>query len=134
MSTYTVGEIVAWLAVTTILGFVLGWLARELALRSRAETLEAAAFPVPRPVAPEAGPEPEPEPELEPEAEPEAVPARLPATGDGPPSPEHLIKGKTSSMIFHPPGSPSYARTSADTWFRTEEDAVAAGFRKPRNA
>ncbi|MET0953427.1 MAG: hypothetical protein ABWX57_09075 [Aeromicrobium sp.] len=126
MSTYTVGEIVAWLAVTAILGFVLGWLARELALRSRAETLEAAAFPVPGPVAPEAGPDPDPEPE--------PVPARLPATGDGPPSPEHLIKGKTSSMIFHPPGSPSYARTSADTWFRTEEDAVAAGFRKPRNA
>ena len=122
MSTYTVGEILAWLAVTAVLGFLLGWLARELALRSRAQPVDAPAIPVPRPA------EPEPAPERT------AVPARLPATGDGPPSPEHRIKGKTSSMIFHPPGSPSYARTSADTWFRTEEDAVAAGFRKPRNA
>jgi type VI protein secretion system component VasK len=51
---------------------------------------------------------------------------------DEPPVRER-IKGKRSSGIYHVPGSPAYARTNADVWFDTEDEAVAAGFRPPRN-
>ena len=44
------------------------------------------------------------------------------------PGPEYLIKGNTSSMLFHPPTSPYYKRTKPEVWFRTAEDARAAGF------
>lgn len=44
------------------------------------------------------------------------------------PGPEYTIKGKAGSMLFHPPGSPYFARTKAEYWFRTAEDARAAGF------
>ncbi|HEY1702708.1 MAG TPA: hypothetical protein VGG75_23635 [Trebonia sp.] len=39
------------------------------------------------------------------------------------------IKGKSGSMLFHSEESPYYRRTKAEAWFRTEEAAVAAGFR-----
>jgi hypothetical protein len=31
-------------------------------------------------------------------------------------------------MLFHPPTSPYFARTKADVWFRSPDDARAAGF------
>lgn len=44
------------------------------------------------------------------------------------PSPEFTIKGNAGSRLFHPPSSPYYRRTKAEVWFRTAEDAAAAGF------
>ncbi|AWB91584.1 hypothetical protein C3E78_04770 [Aeromicrobium chenweiae] len=41
-----------------------------------------------------------------------------------------MIKGNTSSKIYHLPDSSSYARTKAGVWFRTEAEAEEAGFRK----
>ena len=38
------------------------------------------------------------------------------------------IKGNKSSKKFHAPSSPWYDRTNAEVWFRTAEDAEAAGF------
>lgn len=132
MSGYTLAEIAVWLVLAAVLGFVLGWLVRELVLRAHAGSAPRAAEPEPPAPAPEpelAAPEPEPEPSVPP------VPAELPATPDGePPTPEHRIKAKTRSRIYHPPGTPSYARTRADTWFRSEADAIAAGYRRPKNA
>ena len=48
------------------------------------------------------------------------------------PGPEYTIKAKLSSRLFHPPTSPYYARTKADVWFRTVEEARAAGFTEYR--
>lgn len=48
------------------------------------------------------------------------------------PGPEYTIKAKLSSRLFHPPTSPYYARTRADVWFRTAEEARAAGFTEYR--
>lgn len=44
------------------------------------------------------------------------------------PGPEFTIKGNGSSRLFHPPSSPYYRRTKAEVWFRSAEDAIAAGF------
>lgn len=41
-----------------------------------------------------------------------------------------LIKGNESSMIYHPPDSPSYAQTTPEQCFASEAGARAAGFRK----
>ena len=38
------------------------------------------------------------------------------------------IKGNKTSKKFHAPSSPWYDRTNAEVWFRTAEDAEAAGF------
>jgi hypothetical protein len=38
MSGYTIGEIAGWLTIAAVLGFVLGWLARELVLRASRRT------------------------------------------------------------------------------------------------
>ena len=43
------------------------------------------------------------------------------------------IKGNADSMIYHAPGSGSYANTVAEWHFATEEDAVNAGYRAPAN-
>lgn len=46
------------------------------------------------------------------------------------------IKGNINSRgerIYHVPGSRHYDRTIAEVWFCTEEEAVAAGFRAPKN-
>lgn len=45
------------------------------------------------------------------------------------PSPEYTVKGKVGSMLCHGPSSPYYNRTKADLWFRSEQEAVSAGFR-----
>ncbi|WP_219415021.1 sunset domain-containing protein [Pseudonocardia nigra] len=58
-----------------------------------------------------------------------ALPASAAPLPDGSaPAAEYTIKGKHASRLFHPPASPYYARTRADVWFRTTEDARAAGF------
>ena len=57
------------------------------------------------------------------------------ANADGSsPDAEYVVKGKTATRVFYAPGSPYYARTRADVWFRTDDDARAAGFapRAPR--
>jgi large subunit ribosomal protein L17 len=41
------------------------------------------------------------------------------------------VKGNADSMLYHTPGSEYYDRTVAEVWFKTEEDAEAAGFSKP---
>ncbi|MDT7615196.1 hypothetical protein [Pseudonocardia sp.] len=52
-----------------------------------------------------------------------------PALEDGSaPGPEYTIKGNADSMLFHPPTSPYYKRTRAEVWFRTADEARAAGF------
>ncbi|PFG17864.1 hypothetical protein ATK74_2441 [Propionicimonas paludicola] len=38
------------------------------------------------------------------------------------------IKGNRDSMLYHTPDSPWYARTKAEAWFATEDEAQAAGF------
>jgi len=53
----------------------------------------------------------------------------LPLADGSAPDSEFLIKGKINSMRSHGPSSPYYGRTRAEVWFRTEQDAVAAGFR-----
>jgi hypothetical protein len=53
----------------------------------------------------------------------------LPRADGGAPSREFVIKGNANSMRCHGPSSPYYGRTRAEVWFRTERDAVAAGFR-----
>jgi hypothetical protein len=63
-----------------------------------------------------------PEAAMEPPGEQEA-----PYRGDNPPS-GFTIKGNEGSMLYHRPDSSMYDRTKAEVWFRTEEDAVAAGF------
>jgi len=49
--------------------------------------------------------------------------------GDNPPE-GYTIKGNERSMKFHVPGGVGYARTQADVWFQSLEDAQAAGFTK----
>ncbi len=106
MSWFTVGEITIWLALAAGLGVLLGWLLHEIWNRSRTAEVAPTAL--------------ESEPIIEPTASPE-------------PPVERLIKGKRKSMIYHVPGSPAYQRTSADEWFASESEAVAAGYRKPKN-
>jgi hypothetical protein len=58
--------------------------------------------------------------------------------GDDGSSPDagYAVKGKTATRVFYAPGSPYYSRTRADVWFRTDDDARAAGFtaRAPRGS
>lgn len=129
MSAYTLGEIVVWLLLAATVGFGLGWLARTLRYASAGREVAASgaalwvpgtpADEAPRASAPKAGAYPD---------------SAAPLAGGGSPSAAYVIKGKSTSMIFHPPGSPAYERTVADVWFKTESAASAAGFRKPRNA
>jgi hypothetical protein len=56
-------------------------------------------------------------------------PAGVPARADGSsPDPGYTVKGKAATKVFHAPGGPYYSRTRADLWFRTADDARAAGF------
>jgi|GEM_PF-3003905 Predicted membrane protein len=41
-----------------------------------------------------------------------------------------LIKGNRDSMLYHTPDSPWYARTNAEEWFHTEQEAQAAGYER----
>jgi hypothetical protein len=43
------------------------------------------------------------------------------------------IKGNASSLIYHLPGQPSYAKTIAEVCFASEEEAQAAGYRARRS-
>jgi len=52
-----------------------------------------------------------------------------------PSPPDKRIKGNVNSngeKIYHLPGTRDYARTKAEVWFATEEEAKAAGFRPPK--
>jgi len=83
---------------------------------------------------PESAPEPAPEPAANPlftPAPPEEPAKGVPALPDGsPPGPEFVIKGNAGSKLFHTEDSPYFRRTKAEVWFRTEEEAVAAGYTK----
>ena len=57
MSGYTIGEIVVWLVLAAVLGFALGWIARELLLRSHEPPSTLAVRPA-ADAAPVAQPEP----------------------------------------------------------------------------
>ena len=48
---------------------------------------------------------------------------------------DHLIKAHLGSMIYHIPGDPYYARTSASNGecFDTTDNAIMQGFRAPYN-
>jgi hypothetical protein len=61
--------------------------------------------------------------------------ARARADGSSPDA-GYAVKGKTATRVFYAPGSPYYSRTRADVWFRTDDDARAAGFtaRAPRGS
>jgi hypothetical protein len=52
----------------------------------------------------------------------------LPAADGSSPSPDHQVKANEGSRRFHTPDSPYYLRTRGDAWFRTAEEARAAGF------
>lgn len=158
MSGYTIGEIALWLVVAAGLGFALGWMARELVLRSRPraaapEQMTAVPAPLPTPTptlvpapaptppAPKPAPAPAPEPVPAPAPTPEApaiVPgphpgSALPLADGSAPSADHVVKVSRSSKIYHAPSSPAYARTTAAFWFTSAEAAEAAGFRRPKN-
>lgn len=45
-----------------------------------------------------------------------------------PPGPDYTIKGNAGSKLFHLPTSPYYERTKAEFWFRSADEAQAAGF------
>ena len=53
------------------------------------------------------------------------------ATEDGEPPRGYTIKGNADSGLYHVPGSAFYDRTVAELWFKTAEDAEAAGFQLP---
>ena len=53
------------------------------------------------------------------------------ATEDGEPPRGYKIKGNADSGLYHVPGSAFYDRTVAELWFKTAEDAEAAGFQLP---
>ncbi len=52
----------------------------------------------------------------------------LPAPDGDPPSPDYPVKANEGSRRYHTPDSPYYVRTRGDVWFRTAQDAQAAGF------
>jgi hypothetical protein len=119
MSSYTIGEIGVWLLLTAVLAFALGWMSRELMVRSRSADSRIAA-PAPAAEAPPVTPGPHPG-------------SALPLPDGSAPSAEHVIKVSRGSKIYHAPASPAYARTTATMWFTSAEAAEAAGFRKPKN-
>lgn len=49
------------------------------------------------------------------------------------PGEDFVVKGNEDSMLYHTPDSPYYDATVAEVWFKTAEDAEAAGF-KPTKA
>ncbi|HEX3260491.1 MAG TPA: hypothetical protein VHS35_18355 [Pseudonocardia sp.] len=57
----------------------------------------------------------------------------VPGPDGAAPGPEFTIKGNADSMLFHTPESPYYERTRAEVWFRTAEEATAAGFTEWRS-
>lgn len=72
-------------------------------------------------------PTPTPEPEPQPIAtENSGENQYVDSNGNG------LIKGNSSSMIYHMPGGTYYDRTIAEAWFKTESEAQAAGYRRSK--
>ena len=63
--------------------------------------------------------------------EPSLPKGAKPATEDGEAPKGHEIKGNADSMLYHVPGSAFYDRTVAELWFKSAEDAEAAGFQLP---
>ncbi|SHE46009.1 sunset domain-containing protein [Streptoalloteichus hindustanus] len=53
----------------------------------------------------------------------------LPNPDGSAPAAEFRVKASASSMLFHTADSPYYARTRAEVWFRSPEEAERAGFR-----
>ena len=141
MSSYTIGEILLWLLAAAVLGFVLGWLVRELVLRRRhrpSSTAPGSVIPepvTPEPVIPEpATPEPATPEVVVPAIEPGPhAGSALPLDGGESPSPDYVVKVSKGSKIFHAPSSPAYGRTTAALWFESPEAAEAAGYRRPKN-
>lgn len=78
------------------------------------------------PIPPQAAPSPQDEAGVVPGPYPGSA---KPLPDGATPSPTYTVKGKEGSMLCHGPSSPYYKRTKADVWFRSEHDAVAAGFR-----
>lgn len=127
MSTYTIGEIAVWLVLAAGLGFVLGWLTRELVARTRSSSVATpAAAPTPAAAAPEPA-------RADPVTPGPHRGSALPRPDGSAPTPEHTIKVSGSSKIYHGPASPAWGRTKAAFWFTSAEAAEAAGFRKPKN-
>jgi hypothetical protein len=52
----------------------------------------------------------------------------LPLEDGSAPSAEFVVKGNAGSMRAHSADSPYFGRTRAEVWFRTQQDAAAAGF------
>jgi hypothetical protein len=52
----------------------------------------------------------------------------LPLEDGSAPSAEFVVKGNAGSMRAHSADSPYFGRTRAEVWFRTQQDAEAAGF------
>ncbi|MCW2839754.1 MAG: hypothetical protein JWR55_1237 [Aeromicrobium sp.] len=139
MSGYTIGEILIWLVAAAVLGFLLGWLCRELVGRRRRPAAPVAEPAVQSMVEPVAEPLAEPVVPATPRPEPVVVPgphpgSALPLAGGEPPSAAYVVKVSRGSKIYHAPSSPAYGRTTAALWFETPEAAEAAGFRRPKNA
>jgi hypothetical protein len=146
VSGYTIGEIAVWLLLAAALGFVLGWLVRELVLRTRTAPAAPVEAPPVEPV--EAAPvlSTGSRSDASTGSRSDAVEAEsatilpgphpgsaLPLADGAAPSPDYVVKVSRSSKIFHAPSSPAYARTTAAIWFTSPEAAEAAGFRRPKN-
>lgn len=59
----------------------------------------------------------------------QVVIAEQPVSPD-PEKPEPLpVKGNSKTMVYHTPDSPYYRRTKGDLTFRSEADALSAGYR-----
>ncbi|HVX55397.1 F0F1 ATP synthase subunit B [Nocardioides sp.] len=57
-------------------------------------------------------------------------PGAVKAPADGSQPDGYIVKGNAESMLYHAPGGRWYDTTQAEYWFRSEEDAIAAGFTK----
>lgn len=117
------------LIVTT--GATLGWVKarrRRGSMPSSWSALDSSAHVSLRP----AVSEPEPPSGGEPAADrpaPGPYPGSVLPLDDGSaPSAEYVVKGNAGSMRSHSAASPYFGRTRAEVWFRTQDDAVAAGF------
>ena len=109
----TASEIVVWIAAAAVAGVVLGASVNELRHRARAASKPTAAAE---------------------ETKPAGTIEVPPKPGSRKSASDRRIKGNEKSKIFHTPDSPAYGRTKADVWFATEDEALAAGYRKPKNA
>jgi len=61
---------------------------------------------------------------------PTGFPGAVQAPADGSQPEGYVVKANGESMLYHAPGGRWYDTTQAEYWFKSEEDAVAAGFTK----